>query len=237
MRRAECERYIRFRFPPVEQAGPEGIVAVGGNLQPDMLLSAYAQGIFPWYSEGQPILWWSPDPRFVLLPERLHLSRSLKRTLKHRRFELRFDSAFAQVVAHCRETPRPLQNGTWITSEMADAYVQLHEMGFAHSVEAYEGGQLVGGLYGVSLGAAFFGESMFAHRPDASKNAFVALIRRLREAEFHLIDCQVYTEHLARFGAAEIPRAEFLEKLRGALERPTLRGNWGRPFAASPINT
>jgi len=230
---ADCERYNRFLFPPIEQAGPEGIVAVGGNLDPQMLLSAYAQGIFPWYTEGQPILWWSPDPRFVLFPGRLHLPRSLKRTLNRGVFEVRFDEDFERVITECRDMPRPQQEGTWITAEMISAYLRLHDMGYAHSVEAYAGGALVGGLYGVSLGAAFFGESMFWRVAEASKVAFVALGRLLRDKGYHFIDCQIYTDHLARFGAQDVARAEFLRLLANALQQPTCIGNWGAVFAPS----
>ncbi len=238
MSRSDRERYNRFQFPPLDQVGPEGLVAAGGNLSPEMLLSAYAQGIFPWYSEGQPILWWSPDPRFVLFPGELHLPRSLNRVLKRETFEIRCDSAFERVIEACRTVPRTWQDGTWITPEMLEAYRRLHEMGYAHSVEAYREGELVGGLYGVSLGAAFFGESMFADVTDASKVAFVTFVRRLQAAGFFLIDCQVYTEHLARFGAVNLPRTEFVRLLDRALEQPTWAGSWAGLFTDAPgINT
>lgn len=213
-------------FPPAHLAEPDGLLAVGGDLRPQRLLLAYALGIFPWFAEGQPILWHSPDPRFVLLPERLHIGRSLRRSITRRAFEIRFDTAFREVIEGCQQTPRPGQPGTWITAAMVEAYVRLHELGFAHSVEAYAGGELAGGVYGVSLGGAFFGESMFTRRADASKVAFVELVRALAAAGIDLVDCQVPTDHLARFGAEDWPRARFLAALAKRLERPTLRGPW-----------
>ncbi len=213
-------------FPEPDLAEPEGLLAVGGDLSPERLLQAYAAGIFPWFSEGSPILWWSPDPRLVLEPGWLHVPRSLARTLKRGRYELRADTAFSQVIRHCAGAARPGQDGTWITDEMVAAYEGLHRLGFAHSFEAWEGEVLAGGLYGLSLGAAFFGESMFAHRPDASKVAFVQAVGWLAGQGIGLVDCQVRTEHLARFGAREIPRRAFLARLAAALERPTLQGRW-----------
>ena len=213
-------------FPDPELAEADGLVAVGGDLSPDRLLRAYADGIFPWYSEETPILWWSPDPRMVLLPAELHLPRSLRRTIRSGAFEVRADTAFGAVIRRCAETGRPGQDGTWITPEMIVAYERLHELGFAHSFEAWEGGELAGGLYGVSLGAAFFGESMFSDRPDASKVAFAASVEWLRGRGFELVDCQVDTEHLRRFGAREIRRAEFLARLRNALASSTVKGPW-----------
>jgi leucyl/phenylalanyl-tRNA---protein transferase len=218
-------------FPEPAQAEPDGLLAVGGDLSPERLLEAYAAGIFPWYSEGSPILWWSPDPRLVLDPAALHVSRSLERTLRRGRYDIRADTAFAQVIRRCAVKPRAGQEGTWITSAMIRAYERLHDLGFAHSFEAWERGALAGGLYGVSLGGAFFGESMFADRPDASKAAFVEGVRWLAAHGVDLVDCQVRTEHLVRFGAVELARDVFLERLAAALERPTLRGRWdlGRP--------
>lgn len=220
-------------FPPPQLADPSGLLAVGGDLRPERLLAAYTQGIFPWYSEGQPLLWHSPDPRFVLEPARLYVGRSLEKTLRRAPFTIRWDTAFADVIAACADTPRPGQDGTWITSEMEDAYVDLHRRGYAHSVEAWEGDTLVGGLYGVSLGAAFFGESMFAHAADASKVAFATAVRQFHAWGFHLVDCQVETEHLRRFGAEPWPRARFLPALADALAAaPTRRGSWtGTPGA------
>ena len=213
-------------FPDPELAEPDGLLAVGGDLSPDRLLRAYADGIFPWYSEETPILWWSPEPRMVLLPAEFHLPRSLRRSLRSGAFEIRADTAFGEVIRRCAGKDRPGQDGTWITSEMVLAYERLHAMGFAHSFEAWDGGELAGGLYGVSLGAAFFGESMFADRPEASKVAFAASVDWMRGRGFELIDCQVDTEHLRRFGAREIPRAEFLARLRNALASATVRGKW-----------
>lgn len=213
-------------FPPPEKADRSGLLAVGGDLTPARLLSAYARGIFPWYSAGQPILWHSPNPRFVLTPDKLHVGKSLRKTLKAAPYEVRYDTAFAEVITACGEAPRPGQDGTWITHEMRDAYVELHRLGFAHSIESWAEGKLQGGLYGVSLGAAFFGESMFARAPDASKVAFVTAVERFRGWGFHFIDCQVETEHLARFGAEHWPRRRFLEALAAALREPTRRGPW-----------
>lgn len=213
-------------FPPPEKADRSGLLAVGGDLSPLRLLSAYARGIFPWYSEGQPILWHSPNPRFVLTPDKLHVGRSLRKTLKAGTYTVRYDTAFAEVITACGEVPRPGQDGTWITPEMREAYLELHRLGFAHSVEAWAEGELKGGLYGVSLGAAFFGESMFARAPDASKVAFVTAVERFKSWGFHFIDCQVETEHLARFGAEHWPRRRFLSALATALESPTRRGPW-----------
>ncbi|HYQ81060.1 MAG TPA: leucyl/phenylalanyl-tRNA--protein transferase [Anaeromyxobacteraceae bacterium] len=213
-------------FPDPALAEPDGLLAAGGDLSVERLLAAYAAGVFPWYSEGLPILWWSPDPRLVLFPAELHVSRSLLRTLRSERFQVRADTAFERVIRRCAGQRRPGQDGTWITSEMIDAYLRLHRRGVAHSFEAWDGEALAGGLYGVSLGAAFFGESMFADRPDASKVAFVRSVEWLAARGFQMVDCQVRTAHLQRFGAREIPRREFLARLARALERPTLRGRW-----------
>ena len=213
-------------FPDPDLAEPDGLLAAGGDLSAERLVAAYAAGIFPWYSEGLPILWWSPDPRLVLFPAELHVSRSLRRTLRTGRFQVRADTAFERVIRRCAGQSRPGQDGTWITPEMIQAYLRLHRRGVAHSFEAWDGEGLGGGLYGVSLGAAFFGESMFADRPDASKVAFVRSVEWLAARGFQLVDCQVRTAHLERLGAREIPRREFLERLGRALERPTLRGRW-----------
>ena len=216
----------RLQFPPVHLAEPSGLLAVGGDLSPDRLVLAYSLGIFPWYEDGLPILWHSPDPRMALAPDDLHVSRSLARTLKRARFEVRLDTAFEQVVRACATSKRPGQEGTWITAEMQEAYGRLFELGYAHSAEAWQGGELVGGLYGVSLGRCFFGESMFKLRSDASKVAFVTLLRQLRIWEFDLIDCQVETEHLANFGARPRPREDFLTELERSLQYPTRLGTW-----------
>jgi leucyl/phenylalanyl-tRNA--protein transferase len=213
-------------FPDPARAEPDGLLAVGGDLRPERLLAAYALGIFPWFDDASPILWWSPDPRLVLEPERLHVSRSLQRTIRRGRYRVTADTAFERVIRSCAARERPGQRGTWITREMVDAYVRLHRLGFAHAFEAWEGDRLAGGLYGISLGAAFFGESMFADGPDASKVAFVRAVEWLSSRGVRLVDCQVRTEHLASLGAHEIPRREFLERLAEALEAPTLRGTW-----------
>jgi leucyl/phenylalanyl-tRNA---protein transferase len=219
-------------FPDPRQAEPDGLLAVGGDLSPERLLAAYAAGIFPWYGPESPILWWSPDPRLVLDPARLHVPRSLARTRRRAPYRLTADTAFDRVIRACAEISRPDQDGTWITPAMVRAYRQLHELGFAHSFEAWEGEALVGGLYGISMGAAFFGESMFAVRPDASKLTFVESVGWLGSRGVRLIDCQVRTEHLARFGAEDWPRERFLAALSEALEAPTRRGRW--VMAAAP---
>ncbi len=217
----------RYSFPDPRKVDAEGLVAYGGDLNPQRVLAAYAQGIFPWpYDARAPLLWFSPDPRMVLPPAGLHVSRSLQKIIDRRLFEVKFDTAFEQVIRQCATVRRPGQKGTWITDDMIRAYTKLHEMGFAHSAEAWNEGKLAGGLYGVSLGAAFFGESMFARQPNASKVAFVHLDRQLEAWNFHLVDCQIYTEHLARFGATPWPRAKFLTALGKALEEPTRKGLW-----------
>jgi leucyl/phenylalanyl-tRNA--protein transferase len=213
-------------FPDPRLAEPDGLLAVGGDLGVERLLTAYAAGVFPWYGPDSPILWWSPDPRLVLVPERLHVPRSLERTRRRGTYRVTCDTAFERVIRACAETGRPGQEGTWITEAMIRAYLRLHHEGFAHSFEAWEGEALAGGLYGVSLGAAFFGESMFARRPDASKLAFVASVEFLQLRGIRLVDCQVRTDHLVRFGAEEWPRERFLEALEQALVVPTQRGAW-----------
>ncbi|HVK85672.1 MAG TPA: leucyl/phenylalanyl-tRNA--protein transferase [Kofleriaceae bacterium] len=215
----------RLVFPPAHLA-EDGLLALGGDLRPERLILGYTQGIFPWYAENLPILWHSPDPRMMMTTRDLVVQKSLRKTIRRRPYELRMDTAFTEVLAGCASAPRPGQSGTWLIPDMVDAYVKLHELGFAHSVEAWEDGELVGGLYGVSLGAAFFGESMFARAPDASKVAFVACVRQLDAWNIGLIDCQVHTEHLERFGAYEVPRLHYLELLQTALDEPTKRGKW-----------
>jgi leucyl/phenylalanyl-tRNA--protein transferase len=215
----------RLVFPPVHLA-EDGLLALGGDLRPERLLLGYTQGIFPWYAYNLPILWHSPDPGMVLTTRVLVVQRSLRKAIKKRPYEIRIDTAFEQVLRGCAESPRPGQTGTWLIPEMIDAYMKLHDLGFAHSFEAWKGDALVGGLYGVSLGAAFFGESMFAKATDASKIAFVASVRQLDAWRIGLIDCQVHTEHLERFGAYEIPRLEYLQLLTPALDEPTRRGKW-----------
>jgi leucyl/phenylalanyl-tRNA--protein transferase len=223
-----------FQFPSPLTATREGIVAMGGNLSPGMLLSAYSQGIFPWYSEDSPILWWSPDPRFVLFPPELHVPRSLEKVLRKRVFTFTLDTRFVDVIIACSRTPRPDQDGTWITDEMIDAYAELHRLGYAHSLGVYRENTLAGGLYGVSLGSVFFGESMFSWEPNASKAGLVVLVRFLQGRGFQLIDSQVYTDHLARFGARNISRIEYLTLLKKALKDPTYKGAWNTLFPEFP---
>ena len=212
-------------FPPPAHAEPSGLLALGGDLSSARLLRAYRSGIFPWYDEP-PILWFSPDPRMVLRPSELHVSRRLRRRLRQGTFELRLDGDFAQVMRCCAEVPRDMGPGTWITAEMIAAYTRLHAEGFAHSCEAWQGERLVGGVYGVSLGGAFFAESMFHLVTDASKAALTALVWQLAEWSFSLVDCQLPTPHLASLGARPWPRARFLEALESALRAPTRQGRW-----------
>jgi len=216
-----------LRFPPTDFASPEGLLAVGGDLRAERLLEAYRHGIFPWYNDGQPILWWSPDPRAVLFPDKLKVSRSLRKTIRRGDFTVTFDTRFAEVMQQCA-APRQQhpQGGTWITPEMFEAYVRLHDLGYAHSVESWRDGVLVGGLYGVSLGGAFFGESMFARTTDASKVALVWLLRQLQVWGFRLVDCQLPSPHLSSLGAEEIRRGEFLDHLANALILADRRGPW-----------
>jgi leucyl/phenylalanyl-tRNA--protein transferase len=216
-----------FPDPGDAETEPNGLLAVGGDLAPRRLLAAYRAGIFPWFSEGQPILWWSPDPRMLLFPDELQVSRSLRKTLRRGRFEVSVDQAFAEVIRGCAG-PRRDGDGTWLLPEMIAAYSELHRLGLAHSVETWQDGELVGGLYGVSLGRAFFGESMFSRASDASKVALVYLAELCNQAGFAFIDCQVYTEHLHRLGAREIPRTVFLQHLERALQQAGAT-DWQRP--------
>lgn len=206
-------------FPSLDKAlgEPNGLIAVGGCLSPQRILNAYRNGIFPWFNPGEPILWWSPDPRLVLYPDKLNLSRSLQKTLRKQLFEIRYDTAFEQVIAACAE-PRTYQGGTWITEDMKQAYLKLHTLGIAHSVEAWQDRQLVGGLYGIGIGRVFFGESMFHRKTDASKVVFAHLVRQLTAWHYQLIDCQVSSEHLFSLGAEEIPRAVFADLLNRLCE-------------------
>lgn len=213
-------------FPPPDYADPSGLIAVGGDLSSERLLEAYRVGIFPWYSDDQPILWWSPDPRFVLELDEFNISRSLRKTLQRKIFQVTFDRVFEEVIAACSAAPREGQRGTWITPEMRDAYLDLHGLGYAHSVETWFGGKLVGGLYGVSLGKAFFGESMFHYKSDASKVALATLVEKLKNWGFHFIDSQMTTEHMMNLGAKEVPRRIFLKRLQSALRHATKRGKW-----------
>jgi leucyl/phenylalanyl-tRNA--protein transferase len=199
------------------------------------LLLAYANGIFPWYSEDQPILWFSPDPRCVLEPAKLHIGRSLRKSIKKQRFDVRMDTNFEAVIDGCKHTPRPGQEGTWITTGMRDAYVRLHELGFAHSVEVWDGETLVGGLYGVGVGGLFAGESMFSHASDASKTALVWLVRQLGRWDFGLIDAQVHTHTLEHMGAEEISREAYLERIGELMERDSLAGPWSFDEGFDPL--
>ncbi|MDX5363008.1 MAG: leucyl/phenylalanyl-tRNA--protein transferase [Pseudazoarcus pumilus] len=220
-------------FPPLEAAldDPPGLLAAGGELSPAWLLAAYRRGIFPWYSEGQPILWWSPDPRLILTPSAIRISRSLGKVLRRGRFEIRLDTAFAEVVAACAG-PRRGASGTWITPEMQQAYVRMHELGYAHSVEAWDEGRLVGGLYGMALGRAFFGESMFSRATDASKACLAHLARHLESLKFAVIDCQMTTAHLVSLGAHEVPRAEFCRLIELHADDGPPPGRWPAEAAA-----
>ncbi len=213
-------------FPDPAMAPADGLLALGGDLVEERLLDAYRRGIFPWYESGQPILWWSPDPRYVLRPADLRVSRSLAQRIRSGRFEVRYDTVFPRVIRACANIRRKGEHGTWITSAMIKAYERLFDRGYAHSIESWRGGILAGGLYGVSLGASFFGESMFTHESDASKVAFVHLVERLSGWGFSLIDCQMQTDHLERFGARDMPRSEFLRRLETSLKAETRRGRW-----------
>lgn len=216
----------QIAFPLVEMAEPDGLLAVGGDLSPARLIHAYTLGIFPWYGPGSPILWWAPDPRFVLFPDEFHFPRSLRRVLNRRCFQITFDTCFARVIAACASAPRPQGPGTWLVPEMQQAYCLLHQAGLAHSVEAWSEGALVGGVYGIALGRAFFGESMFYAQSNASKVALVALVNCLRARKFELIDCQQTSEHMLRHGAREIPRPMFMRLLHQALAQPSQIGPW-----------
>jgi len=214
-----------LKFPPVDHATPEGLLAAGGDLSVPRLLEAYRQGIFPWYSAGQPILWWSPDPRAVLFPDKIKISRSLKKTLRKDQFRVTADQAFRQVMLACAG-PRKGETGTWITEEMVEAYCQLHEYGYAHSIETWMDGKLVGGLYGIGIGRVFFGESMFSRVNDASKVATVYLCRQLDAWGFELIDCQIASPHLFTLGAEEISRNQFRKLLTKGIDQPDKTGCW-----------
>ncbi len=213
-------------FPPPDLASREGLLAIGGDLCQERLLQAYSMGIFPWFTETEPIMWWSPDPRLVLYPDEIRISRSLQKTINRGLFKITMDQAFDEVINQCAGVPRKIGDGTWIVPDMINAYCQLHASGYAHSVEAWQNDTLAGGLYGVSLGKSFFGESMFTHVTNASKVAFVALVDYLKSLSFDLIDCQVTTEHLVSFGAREIPRNVFLKQLKESLDNPTIKGKW-----------
>lgn len=201
-------------FPPVHLADEDGLLALGGELSPERLLLAYRSGIFPWYAEDEPVCWWSPDPRFVLFPESLHISKSMKQVLKAGRFRFSINEAFTDVIGRCKTVERPGQEGTWISPAIVSAYSTLHRMGYAHSAEAWLDDALVGGLYGIRLGNFFFGESMFSTCTNASKFAFIRYVEQLKKEGVELIDCQVYTPHLESLGARMIPRSHFIEMLK-----------------------
>ena len=220
------KRHQHFTFPSPEEADENGLLAYGGDLSSERLITAYESGIFPWYELGQPILWWNPPKRMILYPNEFKLSKSLKQKLNKKRFELKIDKAFEEVIQQCAAAPRKDQDGTWITNEMQKAYISLHNLGFAHSFEAYVNDELVGGLYGISLGRAFFGESMFSNVSDSSKATFYHLTQFALKNDFDFIDCQLYTSHLSSLGAKEIDRAQYLEELTRALDHQDLNHNW-----------
>lgn len=230
-------------FPPLEGAleHPNGLLAAGADLSPQRLLAAYRQGIFPWYGEGEPILWWSPDPRMVLIPAELKISRSLAKTLRNRKYEIRFDSAFEAVLHGCATRGADdaaggaPASGTWITAAMRDAYLRLHRLGYAHSAETWIDGDLAGGLYGVAIGRMFYGESMFTRTRDASKLAMVYLVRRLARQGCGMIDCQMHTAHLASLGARAVPRAEFSLRLRELVDYRVTPAKWSQAEANSDV--
>ncbi len=219
----------KIEFPLPQFSREDGLLAVGGDLSEERILLAYSMGIFPWFSEGSPLLWWSPEPRLVLFPGEVRISKSLKKVLRNKKFKVTFDTAFRDVITACAEIRTCSGDETWISDEMVDAYCKLHKSGYAHSVETWNEGKLVGGLYGLSLGRSFFGESMFAYESNASKVAFAELVNFLSNKNFDLIDCQVTTEHLMSFGAVEISKPEFLYLLDKSLEHYTLKGSWHFP--------
>lgn len=215
-----------LEFPDLDEADESGLLAVGGDLSLERLKLAYTKGIFPWYEKGMPILWWSPDPRMVLFPDKMIISHSLKQSIKKQQFTVTIDTAFEKVINNCAQTPRKGEKGTWITREMKNAYIQLHRAGFAHSAEAWLDGKLVGGLYGVAIGKAYFGESMFHHVTNASKVAFFHLVEKLSSWDFKIIDAQVYTNHLESLGGEMIPRSQYIQILEKALLIEDCPGSW-----------
>ena len=218
-------------FPPLEAANADGLLAMGGDLSPERLVLAYRSGIFPWFNPGEPILWWSPDPRCVIFPDQFKPSRSLSKSIRHRGYQFTLDAAFSDVIQHCAGK-RKNQPGTWITQDMQTAYIALHKIGVAHSAEVWAEGVLVGGLYGIALGRVFFGESMFSHRTDASKVALTLLIKQLQQWGFTLIDCQVSSDHIMSLGAVEIPRKHFLRGLDSVKDSGT-ESSWGKAQTAN----
>jgi leucyl/phenylalanyl-tRNA--protein transferase len=216
----------KLEFPDLDEADESGLLAVGGNLSIEMLKLAYSRGVFPWYEDGMPILWWSPDPRMVLFPDKMIISHSLKQIIKKQQFTITIDKAFEKVIKNCAKTPRKGEKGTWITKEMRNAYIRLHEAGYAHSAETWLDGELVGGLYGVAMGKAYFGESMFHHVTNASKVAFYHLVEKLSLWNFKIIDAQVYTNHLESLGGEMIPRSQYIQILEKALPLEDITGSW-----------
>lgn len=208
----------KILFPPVDSADEDGIVAIGGDLSPERLLLAYKSGLFPWYNEGEPIIWWSPDPRFVLFPEKLRVSKSMQTVLNNGKFRFTTNRAFTQVIENCKNIHRKEQEGTWIQNDIIDAYTAMHKLGHAHSAEAWMNGELVGGLYGMRIGNIFFGESMFSKVSNASKFAFINYTRLLQKEKVVLIDCQIHTDHLESLGAKMIKRTEFISLIKNAIE-------------------
>jgi leucyl/phenylalanyl-tRNA--protein transferase len=215
-----------LEFPDLDEADESGLLAVGGDLSIERLKLAYSKGIFPWYEDGMPVLWWTPDPRMVLFPDKIIISHSLKQSIRKKQFTVTIDKAFGKVIKNCAKTPRKGEKGTWITRDMKNAYTRLHEDGFAHSAEAWLDGELVGGLYGVALGKAFFGESMFHNVTNASKVAFYHLVEKLNKWDFQIIDAQVYTNHLESLGGEMIPRSQYLNILESALKIEDATGTW-----------
>jgi len=213
-------------FPPAELAEKDGLLAIGGDLSPERLLLAYGTGIFPWFSEGDPILWWSPSPRLIIFPDEFKIPKRLSRLIRRKKFSVTLDKAFRQVISACATLDERKEKGTWITGDMIEAYCRLHDMGYAHSVECWQDDKLAGGLYGISLGRVFFGESMFSRQPDSSKIALVSLVKKITAWDFDLIDCQMKTAHLMQFGAREIPGPEFQKLLAKSMSYPTQKGKW-----------
>lgn len=222
------EEYLPF--PDPADADKEGLLTYGGNLSPGVLLSAYKQGIFPWFSPGDPLLWWSPDPRCLIYPEKVHISKSMKKQFRKKEFSFSFDTCFADVIDNCAKTYRPGQFGTWISQEMRAAYLDLHKRGYCHSVEVWKNKRLAGGLYGISLGSSFFGESMFSLETNSSKSALIMLALFLQRKNFMMIDCQIVTTHLLSLGASSVPRKNFLEQLETSIISETIKGNWNQIF-------
>ena len=213
-------------FPSARLANPDGILAIGGDLSQKRLLSAYSQGIFPWYTEGEPIIWWSPDPRTVLFPEQLHVSRSMRRILNRNPFSIKINHNFTEVIRLCQSVDRKNEQGTWITKEMINAYIGLHQAGYAHSIEVYQRKELVGGFYGIALGRCFFGESMFHIQPNASKYGFIKFVQQILKEGFLFIDCQISSHHLRSLGAHDIPRERYLILLKEGVKKKPVKWDW-----------